>query len=161
MRITMVSPSRRPCGVADYTDYLLCELRASIDVAHTADPESFAPVMNDVDLIHVQHQYFLFGGVAPWKERFKAFANRLRAPAVMTVHEYVSPEGNPVQRVAIAMTNKTHFRNPAIQRLIVHTKADRGRLMGDGVPANRISIVRHGVPESPALHNSDDAKDQM
>lgn len=157
----MVSPSRRPCGVADYTDHLLCELRRLVEVAHTTDPESFAPAMNEVDLIHIQHQYFLFGGVAPWKARFKAFAKRLGAPAVMTVHEFVSPEGNPLQRATIAITNRIHFRHPAIRRLIVHTKPDRGRMLGDGIPANRISVVRHGVPDSPSLPDRDEARCEL
>lgn len=107
--------------------------------------------MNSVDLAHIQHQYFLFGGVAPWKNRFHAFANRLRVPALMTVHEFVPPMGKPHVRAAIALTNRRNFQHPRLQRLLVHTEEDRRKLLSSGVPSDRIVVVRHGVPMAPEM----------
>src|SRR5437588_10452223 len=84
IRLTYIAPDREQCGVADYSNYLLDELRNLVDVRHHADPAAFTAAMNaDVDLIHIQHQYFVFGGVAPWKNWFARFARQITAPAVM------------------------------------------------------------------------------
>src|SRR5438874_1508102 len=120
----MVAPERSRCGVADYTGYLLEELASRVDVAYVTDAGKFRPEMNAVDLIHVQHQYFLFGGVAPWKNWFGRFARSLKTPSVMTIHEYVPPRGSLPRRIAVASTNRAQFRQPSIRKLIVHTAAD-------------------------------------
>jgi glycosyltransferase involved in cell wall biosynthesis len=159
LSVTMVAPpSGEPCGVRDYTEYLLAELRQIVDVRFVTDAERFTPAMNGVDLAHVQHQYFLFGGVAPWKCRFRAFANRLRVPAVMTVHEFVSPGGSPSRRAAIALANRLHFRHSAIRHYMAHTQADRERMAAEGLPRERITVVRHGVPPAPALPAREEAR---
>src|SRR5687767_12966522 len=99
MRIAMVAPRREACGVSDYTETLVRSLTGFAEVAHFVDPDEFRHEMNnDVDLVHVQHEYFVFGGVAPWKSRFRAFIRKVRRPVVMTVHEIVTPRGNPVFR---------------------------------------------------------------
>lgn len=158
MRITMIAPVREQCGVADYTQYLLAELCRHVEVPFVVEPSRFAPEMNAVDLAHIQHQYFLFGGVAPWKSRFKRLADRLRVPAVMTVHEFVSPRGNPAVRGAIRLANRLHFRHPAVRRLLVHTEADRARMALSGIPGERIAVVRHGVPPAPELPPREEAR---
>src|SRR5579872_4805091 len=135
--IAMLAPTREQCGVADYTQYLLPELRKHVEVPFVVEAEQFTDEMNAVDLAHIQHQYFLFGGVAPWKSRFARLARRLRVPAVMTVHEFVAPQGRLLFRVAVAATNRLHFRQRAVKRLIVHTEADRDRMTAAGVPTER------------------------
>src|SRR5437868_3332462 len=159
--VTMVTPSERECGVADYTQYLLPELRRLVDVRYVTDASGFGPEMNAVDLIHIQHQYFLFGGVAPWKQRFTSFARRLRRPAVMTVHEFVPPRGSLLRRAAISRANRLHFSHRAVRRLIVHTEADRTRMIDSGLDAGRLTVVRHGVPSAPALPARDQAREEL
>ncbi len=154
----MITPRRRKCGVADYASYLLPELLRLVDVRHAVDSADFADEMNAVDIAHIQHQYFLFGGVAPWKNRFRLFANRLRVPAVMTVHEFVEPVGNIAARAAIRITNRINFEHRAIKRLVVHTGADRERMAASGIDDSRIIVVRHGVPPSPRLPSREDAR---
>jgi glycosyltransferase involved in cell wall biosynthesis len=157
----MVAPKREKCGVADYSEYLLQELRQQVDVAYETDAEGFAPEMNRVDIVHIQHQYFLFGGVAPWKNWFHRFANKIEAPAVMTVHEFVTPEGNAARKRAIKLTNQRQFRHPAIRRLIVHTESDRARLVEDGISAECIDVIRHGIPRKPILPDRDSARSSL
>jgi|SRR5579862_4443290 len=157
----MVAPlpdAAKACGVADYVGYLLPELRRRADVRLVVDAERFGPEMNAVDVIHVQHQYFLFGGVAPWKNRFGRFVRRLSAPSVMTVHEIVPATGKPTVRAAVRATNRMQFLAPSVQRLIVHTEADRRALMAEGVTADRIEVVRHGVPAAPVMPSRDEAR---
>src|SRR5256885_6927683 len=64
--IGMIAPVREKCGVADYTQYLTDELRPLCDLRYVIDPTEFGTAQQPVDLAHIQHQYFLFGGVAPW-----------------------------------------------------------------------------------------------
>jgi glycosyltransferase involved in cell wall biosynthesis len=160
----MVAPRRRQCGVADYTDYLLAELgelRDLLDVRRVVDSTNFTGAVADrgfVDIVHVQHQYFLFGGVAPWKNRFRDFADRLRVPAVLTAHEFVEPRGNPAAAAAIRATNRRNFLHKAVSRIIVHTEADRARMDASGIPSAHISVVRHGVPPAPPLPPRDEAR---
>lgn len=157
----MVAPRREKCGVADYTQYLLKELGKRVDVAYETDAEGFTQEMNQVDIVHIQHQYFLFGGVAPWKNWFSRFVNKVTAPAVMTVHEFVSPEGNPARRWVIDLANKRQFLNPTVRRLVVHTELDRQRLTGCGAPRQKIEVVRHGVPPAPIMPERDEARNLL
>ena len=151
LRIAMVTSLAGHCGIAAYTRHLMAELEKRVEIAWVTDPAGFAPVMNEADLVHVQHQYFLFGGVAPWKSSFRKFVRRVTAPVVMTVHEIVSPEGSPARRLAIASSNRINFGNPTIREFIVHTHHDRERLALAGVPADRIHVICHGVPPPPPM----------
>jgi glycosyltransferase involved in cell wall biosynthesis len=156
--VGMVAPVREKCGVADYTRYLTDELRDLCDLRYVIDPSTFGPEVPPVDLVHIQHQYFLYGGVAPWKNRFGRFLKGLQWPAVMTVHEFVEPAGNPVKRAAIKMTNRLQFRNPRLKRLLVHTRADRAKLLEAGIDEERMTLVRHGVPQLPPLPPREEAR---
>jgi glycosyltransferase involved in cell wall biosynthesis len=116
------------------------------------------PVRDDADIVHIQHQYFFFGGVAPWKNRFGAFARRLTRPTVMTVHEFVEPIGPPHVRAAIRITNRVQFARRQIDALLVHTEEDRRRMMASGFGGKKIEVVRHGVPARPPLPSALEAK---
>ncbi len=161
LRLTMIAPTRMDCGVADYTRYLVHELESLSQVCHVAPPDEFTSEMNDVDIVHIQHQYFVFGGVAPWKNRFKRLVDRLKTPAVMTVHEFVPPTGNFAARAAIAASNRVQFEHPAVLRLITHTEMDRDRMIRSGIPPGRVSLVRHGIPNPPVLPHRDDARSAL
>ncbi len=157
----MVAPRLSQCGVAAYTDYLTAELRKLVEIAHVTDSERFRAEMNAVDLIHVQHQYFLFGGVAPWRNRFKRLLRQLSRPVVLTAHEFVTPEGGYLRRSAVSLANLAQFGNPAIRKIIVHTDIDRSRMIQAGFAPGRIVVVRHGVPNAPHLSNCDDARAKL
>jgi glycosyltransferase involved in cell wall biosynthesis len=144
------------CGVADYTAHLLPELRRLVEVV-PLDEES-AALAGGLDLVHVQHQYFLFGGVAPWKNRFHRTLNRLRAPVVLTAHEFVEPGGGALRTAAVRLTNRRQFAHPSVRRIIVHTEEDRRRMERSGLPVERVSVVRHGVPPAPVLPDRSEAR---
>jgi glycosyltransferase involved in cell wall biosynthesis len=156
--VAMIAPRRNRCGVTDYTEYLTGALLPIVASCVTIDPKDYLAGRTDADILHVQHQYFLFGGVAPWRNRFRHLLRSIDRPAVMTVHEFVSPAGKPHVRAAIRLTNRMQFGSPKIARLLVHTEEDRDRMTSQGCDENRVFVVRHGVPRRPALQPKEDAK---
>ncbi|NLH99977.1 MAG: glycosyltransferase [Chthonomonadales bacterium] len=151
LRVAMVTSVAEHCGIAAYSRRLVSELERHVEIAWLTDAEHFSPVMNEADIVHVQHQYFLFGGVAPWKSTFRRFAKRVTAPMVMTVHEFVAPAGSPARRLAIASANRMNFGHVGIREFIVHTDQDHNRLASAGVARNRVHVIRHGVPDPPPM----------
>ena len=147
----MIAPRRNACGISDYTDLLAASLREFVDVAYILPAESAGPELNDVDLIHIQHEYFVFGGVAPWKVQFPRFIAQVRKPVVMTVHEIVTPAGNPAKIAAIRLSNRLHFASPRILRHIVHTELDKIKLEAVIGNSRPIEVVRLAVPPPPVL----------
>lgn len=156
--VVMVAPLGARCGVADYTRHLVEALEGHARIAAVVDAAGFGPEHNRCDLVHIQHQYFLFGGVAPWKCRIGRLLRRIERPIVMTAHEFVEPTGGPLRGGAIALTNRLHFGSPAVRSILVHTEWDRARLARFGPNGDRACVVRHGVPTAPALPARDEAR---
>lgn len=156
--VCMVAPDRERCGVADYTRDLTRELRPLLRSLTVVPAEQYAAATDTADIRHVQHEYFLFGGVAPWRNRFGALAAQLRRPVVLTVHEIVPTGGGVLRSLAIRVTNRTNLRHPCISRWIVHTEVDRNRLANEGVPLSCIDVVRHGVPSRKPATTREEAR---
>jgi glycosyltransferase involved in cell wall biosynthesis len=141
----MVSPPERPCGIGDYTDRLrdaLTNLGLEVDLI-----APMAPVPPHAQLVHIQHQYFLFGGVAPWKNCFAQWIRHVRVPVMMTVHEIVDQQISMLRRAALEITNRRQFLAPQIGAWSVHTECDASRLAAIGVQRRRISVLRMPVPQ--------------
>lgn len=185
MRISFFTPQRERCGISDYSRHLIAALRGQLEITelrivtapadaargssmealrHFSDDtrrfRELGAQMNDVDVAHIQHQYFFFGGVAPHKNHTRAFLDSVRVPVVMTVHEIARPDANAslAQRAALTLTNRANFFHPALRRLIVHTLPDRERLIALGVAAERIRIIPVGVPPAEPMPAPDEAK---
>jgi glycosyltransferase involved in cell wall biosynthesis len=181
----MFTPWRVRCGISDYSRHLVPALRALPNIADVriVEPPDNAPAganaalrrylsderrfrllgeaMNEsADLAHIQHQYFLFYGVAPHKNHARAFLRGIRVPIVMTVHEIALPpaQASPVIRAALTHTNRANFQDPRIRAFIVHTDGDREALDVIGVEASRIHVVTHGVPSAAPFPNQEEAK---
>ncbi|MGC8667673.1 MAG: glycosyltransferase [Chthonomonadales bacterium] len=151
MRIALLAPVQPPCGVADYTRYLAAELDRLVDVVWLEHPDRFRPEMNSADVIHLQHQYSLFGGVAPWRNSFPRLVRSVAAPFVVTAHEIVDAAGSPVHRALISLTNRRTFHHPSINHIIVHTENDARRLKQWIRPGTSVTVLRHPVPPAPNL----------
>jgi glycosyltransferase involved in cell wall biosynthesis len=187
LRVAMFTPWRAQCGISDYSHLLVAALRGLPEIADVRIVEAPAGVarggslaavrhfagdarrfrdlgtqMNSEspDAAQVQHQYFFFGGVAPHKSHVRAFLDAVRVPLVLTVHEIAQApaDASLVQRKMIAHANRANFVHPAIRRLIVHTEADRQRLTTFGIPAERIHLLRHGIPPAAPLPEPGEAK---
>ena len=156
--IAFLSPAREKCGVSDYGEYLFAELAKQVNVKVHAPGWPFPLEANNADLIHIQHQYFLFGGVAPWKNTFYKVLWSARRPVILTAHEFVEPAGSLPRKMSIRLTNHLNFIHPSVHRILVHTREDMERMGRSGIPKDRITVVRHGVPPAPELPGKDFSK---
>ena len=158
LRVAMVAPPPGRCGVGDYAELLLRELRRRIDIVAVAAPERWDDALNAADLVHLQHEYFLFGGVAPWRVRTASLFRRIRVPIVITAHEFVRPAGPPLRRAAIRISNRLHFGSSKVRRILVHTEADRLAMAQSLSRRTPVAVVRHPVFDPPALPSRDEAR---
>lgn len=102
IRLAIVAPRHKRCGIADYArllaealqDYIQVqwielqtgkERRAWRDAARMAD---------SADLVHIHFEYGLFDPVKPFRNRYADFMQGLKAPAVVTLHDRL-PELGP------------------------------------------------------------------
>lgn len=159
--IVMIAPSKDQCGISDYCDYLMEALSAKSLRIRRTDWRSYSRDKDRADLVHIQHEYFLFGGVAPWKNRCGSFLNRLNAPVVLTAHEFLPPSGNLLRSFMIRLTNRSNFKHANIKRIIVHTSQDRQMMSQCGIPPEKVQRICHGIPASPKLPSSNLMKQEF
>ena len=173
LRVAMLAPNREQCGISDYSRSLIAALSdlSSVSLVRClAPPDStaaqshlsavssrssrarpFREIGNSLglppaQLVHVQHEYSLFGGVAPHRNLAAILYSSVTLPIVLTVHEIVDERGGAVRRAAIRHINRTNFLHPAIRAWIVHTEADVERLANVGVNRDSIHKIQVGVP---------------
>jgi glycosyltransferase involved in cell wall biosynthesis len=182
--VAMFTPWHERCGIRDYSAHLIEALdsrpeiastrivQAPAGVAHASLRSALAHRREDVErfrqlgrsmnlasnIAHIQHQYFLFGGVSPLKSHIGPFLREIRVPAVMTVHEIAEPRGGFASRAAVATANRASFHHPAVTGLIVHTAADLRRLAEMGHPADRLHLIRHPVPPARPMPRVEEAR---
>ena len=185
----MFSPARVQCGISDYTKLLVEGLREQAEISevrivdcysdrdvnaagYIAKIRRYQQMARDMNwpevpeqeaVAHIQHQYFHFGGVAPYKTHIRIFLASLKMPCVMTVHEIVDePIGASLRvRMGIRMANRMNFLHPAVSQFIVHTRADRDRLAKIGVSVSRISVIVHGIPPAQELPDATESKQKL
>jgi len=176
VNVTMFAPVREKCGISDYSRALIAHLPDKVTVIPAPEIAAFASgaalrqqfsalgaQMNSGEVAHVQHQYFLFGGVSPLKNHAILFLRAVQVPTVLTVHEIVMPQPGDgfLRRMALNLTNRNNFFQPLIRAYIVHTAQDRERLQTLGIPAERITVLPVGVPEPLPTPTAADAKQQL
>lgn len=163
------------CGIASYTGSLVESLRSlgvEVDVVPVPyterDPRVEAEALarlNAADLVHVQHEYTFFGGIAPGSSSLPRYYRQLTVPRVVTGHTIftaaellrVPHETRWRQRIAKELLSRyPPFRDSVerhpfagAQSVIVHTEAARDRLAARRIPAERIHVMPAGIP-SPA-----------
>jgi glycosyltransferase involved in cell wall biosynthesis len=94
------------------------------------------------DVIHFQW------APLPVVDRFFLPALRNIAPAILTVHDSAPFNDNPrsiLQRIGAISIMRS------FDRLIVHTNRARQRLIDYGLPADKITIIPHGVMDSDSV----------
>ena len=184
LNVAMFAPWHEQCGVRDYTSFLVDALATVPEVASVrivsapADAvrhglgsivsrygddhrrfRQLGSALNGSDVAHIQHQYFLFGGVAPHRTHIDPFLAAIRVPAVMTVHEIAT--GSGIRGSVVAAANRMNFMPLAIRALIVHTAADRAQLIRLGCNEANIHLIRHPVPPALPLPDPDTARLRM
>lgn len=103
-----------------------------------------ADFLNDVnaDVLCVQHEYGIFGDADG--ERVLALLRRARMPVVATLHTVLDHPTPGQFRVMQGLIRH-------VDRLVVMTRMAK-QILGEvhGVPAERITVIPHGIPETPA-----------
>jgi len=160
----------RMCGIATFTTDL-CEAVAgnypdaacfAIAVNDTADGYAYPPRVrfelvendiasyrraaeflnfNDVDVVCLQHEYGIFGGVVG--SHILALLRELRMPIITTLHT-VLQEPDPNQRRVIEDLTNLSSRLVVMSRRGVTILQEVFR-----VPADKIELIPHGIPDVP------------
>src|SRR2546426_6092424 len=94
VKLAMWTSWQTRCGIASYTESLVEGLRAlggELDVVPVPYTERGAHVveetlqrLNAADVVHIQHEYTFFGGVAPRTCSPPLYFPRLKGPRVVT-----------------------------------------------------------------------------
>src|SRR5579862_1829785 len=124
MHIATLAPDRDRCGISDYSRNLYSALSELESIHITkrlqppADPVSgiiagravragqFKAIGDELSapptqIVHIQHEFSLFGGAAPHKNTAAYLYNSIRLPIVLTVHEIIQETGNILRRTAL------------------------------------------------------------
>lgn len=159
MRITFATTWNSACGIAAYSRSLVAELEKHAEVEVVSlDPDCRLPLdqlaerLNQGDVIHIQHQYPFFGGMALHRNWFRRLLKRLRKPVIVTVHELDLGEDDlwPLNWYK-PWFNYYLFGAPGIRRVIVHTEQHKELLvrlgMADiGIEPDHVRVIPEGVP---------------
>ncbi len=94
MRLGVIIGQDERCGIGDFAHNLAEALPQRIEcqwIAHPDDPSSrawrrTAQGADGLDLVHVHFEYGLFESVKPYRNHFATLMERLRPPAVVTLH---------------------------------------------------------------------------
>lgn len=185
MRVSMLAPARDQCGISDYSARLIDALKAftAVELVRCVSPPEtergqshlsaiamrgmaqarFRSVGTNLgstpaQLAHIQHEFSLFGGVAPHRNHVAALYAAVALPVVITVHEIARESGGAVHRAAIRQANRMNFIHPAIRAWIVHTGADRDRLIDLGVEAGSVRVIPVAIPDPVAMPDASEAR---
>lgn len=186
MRIAMFTPWKAQCGISDYSRQLVQALQKlpEVEEVFLVEPppdagristwqafwhkkewqrhfKQLGLQMNKegLHIAHIQHQYFFFGGVSPFKNFFPAFVSAIQLPTIMTVHELALPTSPHIlKNILVAKTDRATFLAPSLSRLIVHTEADRVTLLHMGCAPEKVTRIPHPVPTPQPMPDAEQAK---
>ena len=104
--------------------------------------------VNTIDLVCVQHEFGIFGGKAG--SHVLVLLRELRMPIVTTFHTILA-EPNPMQ-------HRVMDELASLSERVVVMSAHGGTLLQEvhGVPADKIDLIPHGIPEVPLVNGSKD-----
>jgi len=119
------------------------EVRFQIQAGRLADYQMAADLLNinQIDVVYLQHEFGIFGGHAG--EHALALAQNLRMPLVSTLHTVLSAPSTDQRAVTRRLSDLS-------DRLVVMCRAAADILVNAyGVPAGRIEVIPHGIPDVP------------
>jgi glycosyltransferase involved in cell wall biosynthesis len=112
------------------------------------EPADYAAAVEHInasnpDVVCLQHEYGIFGG--PAGDMLLPLVRSLRAPLVTTLHTVLIEPNDDQRRVLDALVD-------ASARVVVMAEMGRDILVrGMGVPAAKVSVIPHGIPDLPFL----------
>ncbi len=99
-----------------------------------------------VDLVSVQHEFGLFGGVAG--SYLTLLLERLKSPVITTVHTVLNEPDNEHQKSMVDVCR-------ASDQVITMNERGVGMLENNyGVDADKIKLIPHGIPDLPFVDNN-------
>jgi len=134
-------PVNDPDSHYDYPERVRLELTQE-DIASYEQAAEFLN-FNGNDLVCLQHEYGIFGGVAG--RHILAMLRRLKMPLVTTLHTVLrEPDAN--QRIVLQEIGQLSDRLVVMSELAAQLLCDVY-----GVPTGKIDIIPHGVPDLPFM----------
>lgn len=158
----------RACGIATFTQDLICELektgRVSTAVAAVSDSEysypskvqftieqqeeeAYAEAAEKInssgfDLLMVEHEYGIFGG--KWGKYLLNLTSRLKIPYFVTLHTVLPNPSDQQREIMSSLASGS-------RKIITMAGNTVGILQNVyGIDRAKIEVVHHGVPEYPA-----------
>ena len=165
LRVAFATTWDDQCGIAVYSRSLVAELERHVEVdVVSLDRQGRLPLgqlaerLNQGDVIHIQHQYPFFGGMALHRNWFRRLLKRLQKPLVVTIHELDLGEDDvwPLKMYK-PWLNHHLFGAAEIDRIIVHTRGHQDSLITLGIEPEDVRIVPEGVPRVPKVTISPEA----
>jgi glycosyltransferase involved in cell wall biosynthesis len=177
VRVAYVSSyTPRECGIATFTEDLTCNidslhtLKPSSIIAlneagasynygkevvmqiEAEDETTYMEIADrindsDIDLVNVQHEFGLFGGV--WGKYLLTFLKKLKKPAVTTMHTTLAPGSKVLQSIGNVAAHDEVVAGIGKQSsaIVVMTRMAAKILQeGYGVNAGKIRVIPHGTP---------------
>ena len=102
--------------------------------------------LSGAEVVSVQHEYGIYGGVAG--EMLLDFLARVEAPVVTTLHTVLERPDAPQRRVLEEVVRRSSA---------VVTMTEKGKTLLREVfrvPADKIEVIPHGIPDSPFVDSS-------
>lgn len=128
----------------DYPHFVRCQVRDDL----VADYTEAADILNAgrYDIVNLQHEYGIFGGEAGG--HVLELLSRLEMPIVTTLHTVLA-DPTPLQyRVMSRIIDLT-------SKIVVMARKGKELLRAvHGVPAGKIDIIPHGIPDFPFLETA-------
>ncbi|MEK9152177.1 MAG: glycosyltransferase family 4 protein [Patescibacteria group bacterium] len=120
------------------------EVILQIDQQREQDYADAAEAMNRqarVKLVHIQHEFGIFGG--EFGSHLLGFTEKCRKPMVITFHTVLPDPPEAMKNVVLRLSRDA-------RRITVMTQLAR-RLLRDayGVPEEKIDVIPHGIPPMP------------
>ncbi len=104
---------------------------------HYEDAAKYLNSLDQVVLVHIQHEFGIFGGT--YGRHLILFLRELKKPAVITFHT-VLPSPNPELKETVAAINNH------VQKIIVMTETSRRILVAEyGIDPEKIVVITHGI----------------
>jgi glycosyltransferase involved in cell wall biosynthesis len=180
MKIGMVTSWEEACGIADYSQALVEALRPYVDVRvvpirhgqrRRAYFQEVGEACQGCDLVHIQHEYRLFGGRDPWNYHWQAMRDRLHVPYVVTAHTWLKRfTGGPVWKQGIRFLRDSLYQASGWSHyleagqfqdsrcLMVMSASFAREMQKRGIPKDRITTLFQGVPQPAYKGNAQAAR---
>ena len=127
-----------------YSNPVKFEIRQNVknDYICAADYINFS----HVDVVSVQHEFGLFGGVAG--SHLSLLLNRLKAPVITTLHTVLDDPDDDLRNSMIKVCNASHKVITMNQRGVTMLKENYQ------IPDDKILLIPHGIPDLPFVDNN-------